>query len=193
MTLALNPETARALLRKVCDYWLKYARLILEAAEGRIDLMWTMDDLGTQNGLFISRDMCREYIMPLITERARLFKDFGARVAMHSCGGIFEIIPDIIQAGVEVLNPIQPKARGMDRRKIKSEFGDKLIFHGSVDQQEILVFGSPEDVKRETLECLRTLGRGGGYIVAASHELETDIPIENVLAMFDTAQEYRTR
>jgi uroporphyrinogen decarboxylase len=187
MDLVLNPDFVRMLLRKVCDYWLKYARLILENAEGRIDLMWTSDDLGTQNGPFISREMAREFIMPHIRERADLFKSFGARVAMHSCGGIYPLIPDIIECGVEVLNPIQPAARGMDRRKIKAAFGNRLVFHGSVDQQKTMVFGTPGDVARETRECMETLGAGGGYIVASSHALETDIPTENVLALYETA------
>lgn len=187
MDLALEPDFIHLLLRKVCDYWLKYARLILENAGGRIDLMWTSDDLGTQNGLFVSRDMCKEFIMPHIKERADLFKKYGAHAAMHSCGGIYPIIPDIIECGVEVLNPIQPAAKGMDRRKIKAEFGKELVFHGSIDQQNILVFGKPEDVVRETRECMEALGKGGGYIVAPSHALETDIPTENVLALYGTA------
>jgi uroporphyrinogen decarboxylase len=193
MDLAINPEIAHALLRKVCDYWLTYARLLLESGGGRIDLMWTKDDLGTQNGLFISPDACREFVMPLIRERVDLFKRYGAKAMMHSCGGIYPVIRDIVECGVDVLNPIQPKAHGMDRRKIKAEFGDRLCFHGSVDQQSILVFGSVQDVIAETRECLAVLGAGGGYMVAPSHAFETDIPTENVVAMYDTALEWKVK
>lgn len=183
--MAVNPDLVHALLRKVCNYWLEYARLLLEAAGGKVDLMWTYDDLGSQEGMLMSPAMCREFVMPLVKERAQRFKDYGAKVVMHSCGGIYPVIGDIADAGVEVLNPIQPRAKGMDRRRIKQEFGQRLIFHGSVDQQEALVFGSPADVTRETRECLATLGQGGGYILAASHAIEADIPTPNVLAMYD--------
>jgi uroporphyrinogen decarboxylase len=188
MDLALNPALARALLRKSCDYWTRFARLILENV--RVDMMCLSDDLGTQNGLFISREMVREFVMPLTRERTDLFKSFGARVFMHSCGGIFPIIPDIIEAGVEILNPIQPRAKGMDRGEIKKAFGNRLTFHGSIDQQKILIFGSKEDVARETRECIGILGKGGGYIISPSHALESDIPVENVSALYETAQEF---
>jgi uroporphyrinogen decarboxylase len=186
MDLALDPDIARAILRKSCDYWMKFARLILENV--RVDMMCMSDDLGTQNGLFISREMFREFVMPLTRERADLFKSFGARVFMHSCGGIFPIIPDIIEAGVEILNPLQPRAKGMDRGEIKKTFGDRLVFHGSIDQQNILVFGSKDDVIKETRECIEVLGKNGGYIVSPSHALESDIPVETVVALYETAQ-----
>jgi uroporphyrinogen decarboxylase len=139
----------------------------------------------------MSPQMCREFVMPLVRERAGLFKDYGATVVMHSCGGVYPVIGDIADAGVDILNPIQPRARGMDRRRIKQEFGSRLIFHGSVDQQTALVFGTPEDVRKDTIDCLSTLGKGGGYIVAASHELEADISTANVVALYDTAREFR--
>jgi len=187
MNLALEPQLCQAILRKVCDYWVDFGRLLLESAGGKIDLMWTSDDLGTQNGLLISREMCREFVMPLIRERINLFKSFKARAFMHSCGGIYPIVQDLIACGVEVLNPIQSRCQGMDRRKLKDEFGEKLVFHGSVDQQAALVFGSAQDVIEETRSCLETLGQGGGYIVAPSHALETDISTANVLALYDIA------
>lgn len=187
--LYVSPELAEAVLRKVCDYWLDYGRLLLEAAGGAVDLMWTCDDLGTQNGLLMSPDVCRQFVIPLVAERAQLFKRHGARTIMHCCGGIEPIIPDLISAGVEALNPIQSAARGMNRCELKRKYGDKLVFHGSVDQQRVLVHGTVQDVIRDTKECMETLGRDGGYILAASHEIETDIPVENVKAMFLTAQE----
>jgi len=187
LNLALEPELCRAILRKVCNYWLDFGRLLLESAGGRIDLMWTSDDLGTQNGLLISRAMCQEFVIPLIRERVRLFEDYRAHACMHSCGGIYPIIPDLLASGVEVLNPIQSRCQGMDRKQLKQEFGRELVFHGSVDQQSALVFGSEQDVMNDTRQCLETLGQGGGYIVAPSHALETDIPTANVLALYDTA------
>jgi len=188
LEMALNPELAHAVLRKVCDYWMKFAELLLQAARGRIDVMWSFDDLGTQNGLVMSAGMCREFIIPLVKERADLFRRHGAHVAMHSCGSIAPIVGDLMQAGVECLNPIQPAA-GMDRAQLKARHGN-LVFHGSVDQQRVLVPGKPADVIRDTRECIDVLGRDGGYIVAASHEIEADIPVENVTAMFLAAQEY---
>jgi len=191
MDMAINPELAKLLLSKVCGYWLKFARLLLEAADGKIDIMWTRDDLGSQNGLIMSPDMCREFMIPLIKERADLYKSYGAKVFMHSCGGIYPIIGDIIECGVDALDPIQPRADRMDRRKLKAEFGNKLVFHGGIDQQKVLVYGTVDNVVRETKDCLDVLGRDGGYILAASHQLETDIPMENVMAMIETAMNYR--
>ncbi len=185
-----HPEVVAAVMRKVCDYWTEYARLMLEAAAGTIDLMWTKDDLGTQNGLMISRSACQQFVIPLTKERVDLFHKYGAKAIMHCCGGIAPIIGDLIAAGVEALNPIQSAAHGMDRRKLKAEHGDRLVFHGSVDQQRVLVPGTPEDVVRDTKECIDVLGRNGGYIVASSHAIEADIPVENVRAMFLTAQEH---
>jgi uroporphyrinogen decarboxylase len=185
-----NPEVVEATLRKVCDYWLEHARLTLEAAGGALDLMWTRDDLGTQNGLLMSPSACRRFIIPLIEERVNLFHRHGAGAIMHCCGGIEPIVGDLVAAGVEVLSPVQSAAHGMDRMELKDRYGDRLAFHGSVDQQRVLVPGTREDVARETKECIDVLGRDGGYIVASSHEIEADIPVENVKAMFLTAQEY---
>jgi len=190
LAMHTKPGLVDAALRKVCDYWLEHARLTLEAAGGAIDLMWTKDDLGTQNGLLMSPSACRRFVTPLIKERADLFHQYGAGVMMHCCGGIGPIVGDLVEAGVQVLNPIQSAAHGMDRAALKDTYGDRLAFHGSVDQQRVLVPGTPDDVVRETKECIDVLGRGGGYIVASSHELEADIPVENVKAMFLTAQEY---
>jgi uroporphyrinogen decarboxylase len=185
-----NPEVVEVTLRKVCAYWLAHARFTLEAAGGAIDLMWTRDDLGTQNGLLMSPSACRRFVIPLVKERVSLFHRYGAGAIMHCCGGIEPIVGDLVAAGVQVLNPVQSAARGMDRVKLKDKYGGRLAFHGSVDQQRVLVPGTPEDVARETKECIDVLGRDGGYIVASSHEIEADIPVENVKAMFLTAQEY---
>ena len=190
LNMATDPDMIHAVLEKVCDYWLEYARLLLEAAGGLVDVMWTCDDLGTQNGPIISPDACRRFVMPLVKERADLFRHHEARVVMHCCGGVAPMIGDMIEAGVEALNPIQIAAAGMDRRELKERYGAQLIFHGSVDQQNVLVPGTPEDVQRDTKECIDILGKDGGYIVAASHEIESDIPVENVKALFLTAQEY---
>jgi uroporphyrinogen decarboxylase len=192
MLLAMhtNPDMVDAVLRKVCDSWREHARLTLEAAGGAIDLMWTRDDLGTQNGLLMSPAACRRFVIPLIRERVDLFRQYGAGAMMHCCGGIAPIVGDLVEAGVQVLNPIQSAAHGMDRAALKEAYGDRLAFHGSVDEQRVLVPGTPDDVVRETKECIDVLGKGGGYIVASSHELEADIPVENVVAMFDTALEY---
>jgi uroporphyrinogen decarboxylase len=190
LSMHTNPALVDAALRKVCDYWLDVARFTLDAAGGAIDVMWTRDDLGTQNGLLMSPAACRRFVIPLIAERADLFRQYGAGAMMHSCGGIEPIIGDLIGAGVQVLNPIQSAAYGMDRAALKGRYGDGLAFYGSVDQQRVLVPGTPDDVVRETRECIDILGRNGGYIVASSHELEADIPVENVQAMFRAALEY---
>ena len=187
--IALNPDIVRAVLRKTCDYWLKFARLLLEAGGGMIDIMWTYDDLGTQKGLIMSPDACREFVMPLVRERTELFHGYGARAVMHSCGSIVPIIEDLIGAGVDALNPIQITATGMDRKFLKERFADRLVFHGGIDQQRVLVSGGPDEVERETRDCIRTLGWDGGYIISTTHEIEADIPVENLEVLFRIAKE----
>ena len=119
---------------------------------------------------------------------ADLAHETGLKVFLHSDGGIRPLIPDLIEAGIDILNPIQPQAAGMNPAQLKRDFGERLCFHGAIDTQRTLPFGSVDEVKAEVRERIETLGKGGGYILAPVHTIEPDVPIENVLAIYDSAR-----
>ena len=186
-----NPEFAQRLFDKITDFYLEVNRRCFEAGGDAIDVFMMGDDMGTQEGLLVSPRIFRKFIKPHLAEHAKLAKRYGLRVMLHSCGAIRSIIPDLIEIGIEILNPIQVRARGMDPAELKLEFGDKLCFHGSVDIQHTLPRGSPEDVRAEVRERIQTLGMGGGFILCSTHNIQPDTPIENVLAMYDEAKRGR--
>ncbi|HPC77801.1 MAG TPA: uroporphyrinogen decarboxylase family protein [bacterium] len=188
--LSLNPALACRLMDKVKNYLI--ARLVkgLEAGKGRIDFVELNDDVGGQNGLLISPAMWRDYIKPRMKEMIDVAHSYGARIMYHSCGSVRAIIPDLIEIGVEILNPVQPRAAGMDPKGLKRDFGDKLTFYGTIDEQETLPYGKPEDVKVEVLERIRYMAPGGGFIISPCHSIQPDTPLENIMALYSTALEY---
>ena len=188
--LGLAPEMARYVFRRVADFYLEYARRTFEAAGGGIDVFMLGDDFGTQKGPFVSPQMWREFLQPGFKAFVDLGREYGAKVAHHSCGSIKPIIPDLIQCGLEILNPIQPDVHDMDRRELKRLFGDRLCFHGSISIQRTLPFGSPDDVRNEVRERVETLAPGGGFIFCTAHNIQADTSTENIEALFDAYQEF---
>ena len=185
LDLVMAPEIAEYVFQRVTEFYLEYARRTFEAAGDGLDIFMTGDDFGTQNGLFISPEMWRRFLRPGFESFLRLGKKHGYHVAHHSCGSIKPIIGDMIECGLDVLNPLQPEARDMDRRDIKERFGQRLAFHGSISIQRTLPFGSPDDVRQEVRERFETLAPGGGLIFCTAHNIQADTPLENVLALFD--------
>ena len=188
--LALEPEIAQYIFRRVADFYLEYVRRTLEAADGGIDIFFMGDDFGTQKGLFMSPDMWRQFLRPGVEQFIALGKQFECRVAHHSCGSIKAIIPDLIDCGLDILNPIQPDVHDMDRCDLKRRFGQQLSFHGSISIQKTLPFGTPDDVRNEVKERFESLGPGGGFIFCTAHNIQADTPTENVVALFDAYREY---
>ena len=163
----------------------------IAATDGQIDIMYSGGDIGTQTGMMLSPALWRKHIKPYSTQLIRPFKEAGCKTFYHSCGSIVPVIPDLIEMGLDILDPIQPKAYGMDPATLKEQFGDRLSFHGGVDVQELLPFGTPAQVAAEVTRVIDTLGANGGYIVSSAHALQSDTPVENALALFKTAQEHR--
>lgn len=186
--LALAPEMADCIFRRITEFYLEYARRTFEAAGGLIDLFMTGDDFGTQTGPFMSPAMWRRFLRPGFKAFIDLAKRYGCQVAHHSCGSIAPLIPDLIDCGLDVLNPIQPEVRGMDHGDLKRRFGDRLCFHGSISIQRTLPFGTPDDVRAEVRQRRQTLAPGGGFIFCTAHNIQADTPLENVLALFDAYQ-----
>ncbi|MBN2291052.1 MAG: hypothetical protein JXM70_01425 [Pirellulales bacterium] len=183
--LALNPEIAEALLEHISGFYLEYARRTLEAADGGIDIFMMGDDFGTQKGLLMSPQTWRRFLRPGFKAFIDLAKQHGCKVAHHSCGSIRPIIGDLIDCGLDILNPIQPEVMDMDRRQLKQDFGENLCFHGSISIQKTLPFGTPDDVRREVAERFETLAPNGGFIFCTAHNIQADTPPANIEALFD--------
>ena len=191
MDIALNPDIFRVIVDKLVDFYSEYLRRILAAADGLIDVVVTGDDFGAQTGLIISRQMWHDLLQPGFRKFIEISHSFNVPVMHHTCGGIYEIIPDMIEAGLDILNPLQPNTFGMDFVKIKSEFGKDLCFHGGISIQTNLPFGSPADVKQEVREAFKVLGSEGGYIACTAHNIQADTPVENIAALFEAYEQYR--
>lgn len=189
LDLALCPDVAEYIFQRITDFYLQYARRTLAAAGGGIDILMMGDDFGTQKGLFMSPAMWRRFLRPGFKAFIDLAKEYGCKVAHHSCGSIKPLIPDLIDCGLDILNPIQPDVNDLDRRELKQRFGDRLSFHGSISIQRTLPFGTPDDVRREVQERMETLAPGGGFIFCTAHNIQADTPTENVVALFEA---YRT-
>ena len=187
MDLALDPEFANAVFERVCSFYCEHFTRILEAADGEVDLAFTADDIGGQQGLLMSLDMWERNIKPYHERLNRVIHGFGAKVIYHTDGSVMEAVPGLIDMGVDVLQALQFDATGMDATALKGAYGDRLCFEGGVSVQHTLPFGTPEDVRREVVERVQVLGRGGGYILGPSHAIQAGTPPENIVAMFDTA------
>lgn len=185
--LACEPDFASALMDRIQAYLFERTRRILAAGEGRIDMMEYNDDVGGQDGLLMSPDMWREHLKPRMAEFCKMCRAHGAKVKYHSCGGIRPIIADLIEIGVDVLNPIQAKAAGMEPESLKQEFGHAITFNGGIDTQELLPHGTVAEVREATKRLIDVVGKDGGLILAPSHVFQDDVPIENIVAVYETA------
>jgi len=184
--LALEPSRACGLMDRVQEPLKERLRRILEAGGEAIDIAEYNDDVGMQSGLMMAPEMWRRYLKPRIAEMFELIRSFGVHVRYHSCGGVRDILPDLIDIGLEILNPVQPRAAGMDPVSLKREFGRHLTFHGGIDEQQLLPYSSPEHVREEVKRLVDVLNEDGGWIACASHSLQPDTPPENVVAMYET-------
>lgn len=184
MDMAEKPEWAHFLSRKFTDFYLEDYTRAAEITGGRIDLYLVISDLGTQRGPLISTAMFREFVAPYLKEMTALIHRLGGRALFHSCGMIRPFIPDLIECGVDVLDPIQPAGIEMQPEGLKREFGDKLCFHGGMDMQNLLPKATPEQVQAEARRYCEVLGQGGGYILGPAHLFQPDVPPENILAVY---------
>jgi len=187
MDMIESPELFTQILTRVTDFFVAHATAALAAADGRIDLAFTADDIGGQNGLLLSLDMWREIVKPHHARLNRAIHEHGARVIYHSDGSVIDAVGELIEMGVDVLQALQFDAAGMDPAVLKDTYGDRLCFAGGVSVQQTLPFGTPEDVRREVRQRIEVLGRDGGYILGPSHAIQAGTPPENIVALFDTA------
>jgi uroporphyrinogen decarboxylase len=184
--LVTRPELIDAILDGIVTYQVEVTRRFLVACDGLLDIAYFGNDFGSQRGLVLSPQMWRRFLRGPLRRFYDLSHEFGCRVMQHSCGGIREIIPDLIEDGVDILDPIQVRAEGMELPGLVRDFGDRLTFHGGVDTQGVLPFGTPEEVRAQVRSYRELTRAGGHYILTGSQELIEDIPTENILAMYET-------
>ena len=184
--MATDPERANRVMDFPFHYHMAVTQKLVRLG---VDMIWLGDDVGGQKTMLMSPKMWRTYFKPRMAELIASLRAINPRIkiAYHTDGVVYPIIPELIEIGIDILNPIQPMA--MDPVKLKNDFSDRLCFWGSMDIQQTLPFGTPDDVKNEVLLRLRTIGRGGGLLIGPTHNLQLDTPLENFWAMIDTIQQ----
>lgn len=181
----------KKLLDKMLEALAGLYEKFLSVAGPYLECIELYSDLGTQQGPLISPKFYREFVKPRDMELiSTLKKKTNAKICMHSCGSVYDFIPDIIDAGYEVINPVQTTAVNMEAKRLKREFGKDLVFWGAIDTQRVLPFGTTQDVESEVMEKICEFGKGGGYILAPCHNIQAKTPAVNVLEMFEAAHEY---
>jgi len=189
MILAAEEDLAMAMIEKHNEVRLDHALRTLEAGGGRIHELHGGGDYATQDGLAISKDMFRRFFKPLyVNFYKEIRKHFDVEIFFHCCGAVAELIPELIEVGVTILDPIQVTAAGMEPERLKKDFGSSLTFHGGMDIQDLLPNGTEEEVRSYARKLINVLGTGGGYILSPTHALQTDTSVENILAMYEEAQ-----
>ena len=187
MDLIEHPDIVHACLDRLFDLAYTNSLRIYERIPDRVNLSYVAEDMGGQAGLMMSLAHIREFLLPRMKHAIDLSHEAGAFVFHHNDGAIRDVLPDMIDLGIDVLNPIQWRCEGMDRASLKRDFGADLVFHGAVDNQQTLAFGSVEDVRNEVFENVELLG--GGYILAPCHNIQAVSPPENIVALYEAVRE----
>lgn len=189
--LVMNPAFSEGLMERVLSVRAGIAEYVLEEVGDYVDVVLFPDDLGFQDRPYMRPSMYTEKVKPYHRQLVEAIKkNTSAKVLMHSDGSIYKLLPDIIDIGVDAINPVQHSAKDMESSRLKAEFGRDLSFHGGVDNKQVLPWGTPEDVPREVKDRIRELGSDGGYVLASVHNIQSEVPAENIVAMFDAAIEY---
>ena len=192
--LVINQKFACGLLDIGLEIQMELCKRILEAVGNCVDVVYFGDDYGMQTGPILSPDLYRNIFKP---RQKKLFSFIktktDAKILLHSCGSVYKLIGDFIDVGIDALNPIQVSAEDMDTKKLKREFGNEIAFWGGVDSQRVLPFGTRDEVRKEVKSRIDDLGSGGGYILAAVHNIQAEVPPENVVALFETGKEYSSQ
>jgi len=190
MDLVLAAEIAEAALRHIFDYHYRLNERMFEIADGKVDITYVAEDLGSQHGLLMGLAPIRRFILPNQKRMADLARSHGIRIFYHTDGAARDVIPDLIAVtGIDILNPIQWRCPGMEREKLVRDFGGRIAFHGAVDNQQTLAFGSPDDVRREVLDNIRIFA-AARWICAPCHNIQPVSPTENIVAMYETIHKH---
>jgi uroporphyrinogen decarboxylase len=185
--MADKPEVAHAILEKTTSFMERTSEIMFEKAGRYIDICFTGDDYGFQSGPMMGQRMFNSFARPYLQRIYDVGRKNGKLTMHHSCGSVATLIPTFLEMGLNILEPIQVKAAGMDPGELAKKYGGKLCFHGSIDTQGTLPFGTPEDVRREVRLRVETFKPYGGFTIAPSQHLLEDIPTQNIVAMYDEA------
>ncbi len=187
--LLVNPAIADAMMERIFHIFAGIVRGSLASAGDLIDLIFVAEDLGTQDSLLMSPAAFRRFIKPWLARMCDIIHEGGAHVFHHDDGAIFPLLPELLDIGIDILNPIQWRCRGMERERLAAAFGSRVVFHGGVDNQHTLPFGTPADVRNEVADNLRLFKNGKGYIVSPCHNMQANTPTENVVALYSAVRE----
>lgn len=190
LNMKLKPSLVEAAVEHIGNFLYESTRRQLEAYGEIIDCFHMWDDNATDASLFFSLEDWRRFYKPGMKRLFELAKSYGKSVWYHCCGAMSDLIPDLIEMGMDILEPCQVHLPGMKPERLKRDFGKHIVFYGAINTQETLPFGSEEDVRREVRERIRVLGSDGGYIVGPDHSVNKDVPPENVVALYDEAAIY---
>lgn len=193
MDMLMNPDFYHALTSHIMEFYLSYIEKLYEVAGNRIDFFRIGEDYGSQQGLLFGIEQWKEFIQPSLMKMSEIPKKHQSIIYLHTCGGVADLIPLLIESGVDVLDPVQITARGMDPHELKTRYGSKLCFSGGIDEQLVLPNGTPEEVRDEVIRILNIMGKDGGYFVGPTHNFQADIPTENIVAMYQAAREWKYR
>jgi len=188
----INVKRIEILFDTILDINIRVLENLLSEVGKEVDIVMTSDDLGTQRSLQVSPDFFRKSIKPRFEKYFNVIRQFSPdlKILFHSCGSIEPILGDLIDIGVDIINPVQVSAENMDSAYLKEKYGDHLAFWGAIDTQHVLPSGSPEEVKKEVERRIRDLGKGGGYVLDAVHNIQPGVPPKNIVTMYEHAKAF---
>ncbi|MFW6047563.1 MAG: uroporphyrinogen decarboxylase family protein [Candidatus Woesearchaeota archaeon] len=184
--LIINPEIVHYCLEQLYNFCYENTRRIYEQIPGKIMITYVSEDMGEQDNLMYSPEQIRKFFLPGMKKMIELAHEAGTYVMHHNDGAIRKILPDLIEAGIDILNPVQWRCKGMERKKLKKDFGNKLVFHGAMDNQYTLAFGSEEEICQEVIDNINILGKDGGYILAPCHNIQAISSPKKIISMYKT-------
>ncbi len=190
LDLIEKPDMVHYCMQKLTDLAYESCYRIYEQIPGMVLWTWVAEDFGTQESLLVSLEHIREFFLPHMKRMIDLVHEAGAWAFHHSDGAVRDNVPQMIEAGIDVLDPVQWRCKGMDREGLKRDFGQQISFHGAMDNQQTLAFGSVEEVRQEVRDNIRILGEGGGYMLGPCHNIQPVTPPENVVAVYEAGYEY---
>ena len=191
MMLAMDDRRSSVFMETLLEMKIKIWDQIIETLGGLLDIAYEQDDLGTQEGPFVSPEMMRKKLKPYYKKLFdHIHSKSKAKVYFHSCGSVVKLIPDLIEAGVDILNPVQISAAGMDPAYLKKEFGKDLVFWGGgIDTQKILPYGTKQQIQDQVKRNIEIFGKDGGFVFCTVHNVQGDVPVENFITMWETLME----
>lgn len=189
LNLAMKPDVIHALIDRMTEMYLELNDAYFSALKGNMEIWFFGNDFGSQESMLMDPDMWYEFFFDNIKQLCALAHSYGLQVMMHSCGAIEPLIPYLIEAGVDILDPIQVTAKGMQPAALAEKYGGKITFHGGIDTQKVLPFGTPKEVEEHVRDIVNVFASTKRYIFAPSQILGSDIPVENIIQMYETIGE----